>query len=83
MYDGCFRSYRYHIHQYNRDELILSFIAYHDSKIFVRLLQLLDLKKRTDQWNWLHSSAVIFIIVIHKLELRFVFQTVYAPTNWS
>lgn len=45
---------RYHVHQFNKDAWIMCILPFHDSKIFVRALQLASLKNETDQWHWLH-----------------------------
>ncbi|XP_052098508.1 HEAT repeat-containing protein 1-like [Mytilus californianus] len=48
--------YRYHIHQYNVDSLMLCMIPYHESKIFVRVVQLLKLNsKLATKWDWLEE----------------------------
>ncbi|XP_011632407.1 HEAT repeat-containing protein 1 [Pogonomyrmex barbatus] len=45
--------FRYHIHQYNRDQFILLILPYHETRIFVRALQLIDLSDEADKWHWL------------------------------
>ncbi|OWF38112.1 HEAT repeat-containing protein 1-like [Mizuhopecten yessoensis] len=46
--------YRYHIHQYNVDELVMCVLPYHESKTFVRVIQLLPLDAKTaSKWDWL------------------------------
>lgn len=45
--------YRYHIHQYNRDQFILMILPYHETRMFVRALQLIDLSDENDKWHWL------------------------------
>ncbi|KAL5015995.1 hypothetical protein ScPMuIL_005584 [Solemya velum] len=46
--------YRYHIHLYNIDDLVMCFLPFHESKIFVRVIQLLDLGSKTaTKWDWL------------------------------
>lgn len=42
---------RYHIHQYNQDAIIALILPYHETKIFVRFVQLLHLKN--SRWDWL------------------------------
>ena len=49
---------RYHIHECNKDDLILCILPYHDSKVFVRALQILDINNPADKWHWLLPSAV-------------------------
>ncbi|XP_060070386.1 HEAT repeat-containing protein 1-like [Ylistrum balloti] len=46
--------YRYHIHQYNVDQLVMCVLPYHESKTFVRVIQLLPLDAKTaSKWDWL------------------------------
>ncbi|XP_036142553.1 HEAT repeat-containing protein 1 [Monomorium pharaonis] len=45
--------FRYHIHQYNREQFILLILPYHETRIFVRALQLVDLSDESDKWHWL------------------------------
>ncbi|KMQ94481.1 heat repeat-containing protein 1 [Lasius niger] len=45
--------YRYYIHQYNRDQFILLILPYHETRMFVRALQLVDLSDEGDKWHWL------------------------------
>nr|CAD7441759.1 unnamed protein product [Timema bartmani] len=45
--------YRFHIHLYNRDDLLLLIFPYHDTRMFVRVLQLLDVKSKSSPWHWL------------------------------
>ncbi|XP_071145410.1 HEAT repeat-containing protein 1-like isoform X1 [Mytilus edulis] len=48
--------YRYHIHQYNVDSLMLCMLPYSESKIFVRVVQLLKLNsKLATKWDWLEE----------------------------
>lgn len=44
---------RYHIHQYNQDAIMALILPYHGSKIFVRFIQIMDLKT-SSRWSWLH-----------------------------
>ncbi|RVE59903.1 hypothetical protein OJAV_G00193470 [Oryzias javanicus] len=46
--------HRFHIQLYNADSLLACALPYHDTNIFVRVLQLLNIKEPTNQWNWLH-----------------------------
>lgn len=45
---------RYHIHQYNQDAIMALILPYHETKIFVRFIQLMDIKPTSNRWNWLH-----------------------------
>ncbi|EFN88053.1 HEAT repeat-containing protein 1 [Harpegnathos saltator] len=47
--------YRYHIHEYNRDQFVLLILPYHESRIFARAVQLLDLSNKGDKWYWMKS----------------------------
>lgn len=44
---------RYHIHEYNQDAILMLILPYHETKIFVRLLQLVVVKGKSNRWNWL------------------------------
>ncbi|KAI1886943.1 hypothetical protein AGOR_G00200970 [Albula goreensis] len=46
--------HRFHIHLYNPDSLIACVLPYHETKVFVRVIQLLKIKDPTNRWNWLH-----------------------------
>eukprot|EP00057_Strongylocentrotus_purpuratus_P026403 XP_011680877.1 PREDICTED: HEAT repeat-containing protein 1 [Strongylocentrotus purpuratus] len=45
--------YRFHIQEYNTDDLMMCVLPYHETKIFVRAVQLLNLKNKKSKWNWL------------------------------
>uniref|UniRef100_A0A673BB61 HEAT repeat-containing protein 1 n=1 Tax=Sphaeramia orbicularis TaxID=375764 RepID=A0A673BB61_9TELE len=45
--------HRFHIHLYNVDSLLSCVFPYHDTKVFVRVLQLLRIKDSAHRWNWL------------------------------
>ncbi|KAG5324840.1 HEAT1 protein, partial [Pseudoatta argentina] len=45
--------FRYHIHHYNKEQFILLILPYHETRIFVRALQLIDLSDENDKWHWL------------------------------
>ncbi|XP_041360165.1 HEAT repeat-containing protein 1-like [Gigantopelta aegis] len=46
--------YRYHIQLYNVDDLMLCILPYHETKIFVRTVQLINFDSRTaSKWDWL------------------------------
>ncbi|MBN3289064.1 HEAT1 protein, partial [Polypterus senegalus] len=47
---------RFHIHLYNQDSLIACALPYHETKVFVRVIQLLTLSDPTSKWNWLEPS---------------------------
>lgn len=48
----------FHIHLYNVDSLLACALPYHDTNVFVRVLQLLKIKDATNRWSWLHSLQV-------------------------
>ncbi|XP_046399312.1 HEAT repeat-containing protein 1 [Ischnura elegans] len=48
---------RFHIQDYNQDKLIFLYLPYHESKIFVRVLQLIDVSSPSHQWHWLHAIS--------------------------
>ncbi|XP_033935504.1 HEAT repeat-containing protein 1 isoform X3 [Pseudochaenichthys georgianus] len=45
--------HRFHIQRYNADSLLGCALPYHNTKVFVRVLQLLHLREKTN-WSWLH-----------------------------
>uniref|UniRef100_UPI00398EA4BE HEAT repeat-containing protein 1 isoform X2 n=1 Tax=Pristiophorus japonicus TaxID=55135 RepID=UPI00398EA4BE len=45
--------HRFHIHLYNQDSLIGCILPYHETKVFVRAIQLLKLSDPTHAWHWL------------------------------
>ncbi|XP_041829297.1 HEAT repeat-containing protein 1 [Melanotaenia boesemani] len=45
--------HRFHIHLYNTDILVSCVLPYHDTNVFVRVLQLLKIKDASSRWNWL------------------------------
>ncbi|XP_030412821.1 HEAT repeat-containing protein 1 isoform X4 [Gopherus evgoodei] len=46
--------HRFHIHLYNQDSLVGCVLPYHETKLFVRVIQLLKIEDPTHKWNWLH-----------------------------
>ncbi|KAK2820168.1 hypothetical protein Q5P01_023127 [Channa striata] len=46
--------HRFHVQLYNPDSLLACALPYHDTNVFVRVLQLLRIKDATNRWNWLH-----------------------------
>ncbi|KAM9425995.1 HEAT repeat-containing protein 1 isoform 2-T2 [Pholidichthys leucotaenia] len=46
--------HRFHVHLYNANSLLACALPYHDTNVFVRLLQLLKIEDPTNRWNWLH-----------------------------
>ncbi|XP_076364857.1 HEAT repeat-containing protein 1-like [Tachypleus tridentatus] len=50
--------HRFHIHVYNVDDLIACILPYHETRIFVRVIQLLNLNDATSRWHWLKPLQV-------------------------
>jgi U3 small nucleolar RNA-associated protein 10 len=46
---------RYSIHEYNREDVLMMILPYHESNIFVRVVQLLKFKDNNDSCFWLKS----------------------------
>ncbi|KAJ0060565.1 hypothetical protein NL108_016020, partial [Boleophthalmus pectinirostris] len=46
--------HRFHIHLYNVESLVACVLPFHDSKVFVRVIQLLQIQEPTNRWHWLH-----------------------------
>ncbi|XP_026078718.1 HEAT repeat-containing protein 1 [Carassius auratus] len=47
--------HRFHIQLYNQDSLIACVLPYHETKVFVRVIQLLNIEDPTHKWHWLHG----------------------------
>ncbi|XP_058552227.1 HEAT repeat-containing protein 1 [Neofelis nebulosa] len=45
--------HRFHIHLYNQDSLIACVLPYHETRIFVRVVQLLKINNPKHKWFWL------------------------------
>lgn len=45
--------YRFHVHQYNADDLFMLALPYHESRIFIRIIQLIDVSSPSHPWHWL------------------------------
>ncbi|KAK2580959.1 hypothetical protein KPH14_006024 [Odynerus spinipes] len=45
--------YRFRIHHHNKDQFLLLILPYHETRIFVRALQLVDLSDPGNKWHWL------------------------------
>ncbi|XP_017294030.1 HEAT repeat-containing protein 1 isoform X2 [Kryptolebias marmoratus] len=45
--------HRFHIQLYNVDSLLACALPYHDTNVFVRVLQLLKIRDASNRWNWL------------------------------
>ncbi|XP_015510740.1 HEAT repeat-containing protein 1 homolog [Neodiprion lecontei] len=44
---------RFHIHEFNRDQFLLLILPYHETRMFVRALQLVNVSQASDNWHWL------------------------------
>ncbi|KAM6279972.1 HEAT repeat-containing protein 1 [Porphyrio hochstetteri] len=47
--------HRFHIHLYNQDSLIGCVLPYHETNLFVRVIQLLKIQSPTHKWHWMDS----------------------------
>lgn len=47
--------YRYQIHDYNRNDLLMLILPYHETNVFVRALQLIKIRNENDALFWLKS----------------------------
>ncbi|XP_035853129.1 HEAT repeat-containing protein 1 isoform X1 [Sander lucioperca] len=47
--------HRFHIQLYNSESLLACALPYHDTNVFVRVVQLLRIKDATNRWNWLQG----------------------------
>ncbi|XP_015792198.1 HEAT repeat-containing protein 1 [Tetranychus urticae] len=48
--------YRYSIHEFNLDDLIIAVLPYHETKLFPRVVQLnLKIRDSSHKWHWLHN----------------------------
>ncbi|XP_012257559.2 HEAT repeat-containing protein 1 [Athalia rosae] len=45
--------HRFLIHEFNKDQFLMLILPYHETKIFVRALQLVNLSDPADNWHWL------------------------------
>ncbi|KAH8031407.1 hypothetical protein HPB51_017179 [Rhipicephalus microplus] len=46
--------YRFHVHEFNVDAILRCILPFHETRVFARALQLLDLSSKTSKWHWLH-----------------------------
>ncbi|KAJ6664676.1 hypothetical protein lerEdw1_006249 [Lerista edwardsae] len=51
---SLFLIHLFHIHLYNPDSLVGCVLPYHETKLFVRVIQLLKISDPTHKWHWLH-----------------------------
>lgn len=45
--------HRFSIHEYNKEDCLKLILPYHETNIFVRFLQILNVRQESDRWNWL------------------------------
>lgn len=65
---------RFHINLYNPDSLIACVLPYHETKVFVRVIQLLKIQERTNRWNWLQRLQVYQFTYKHFVSVHKVIQ---------
>lgn len=46
---------RFHIHDYNKDELMMLILPYHETRMFIKCVQLMRLNDPADKWHWLEK----------------------------
>ncbi len=46
---------RYHVHQYNTEAWVACVMPFHDTKTFVRAIQVLEIKDQFSRWHWLQA----------------------------
>lgn len=49
--------HRHQINHFNMDDWIMTILPYHNSKIFVKVLTILNLENPTGKWHWLNDCA--------------------------
>lgn len=45
---------RFSVHEHNIDDFLLLLLPYHETRIFVRCVQILSIKDPKHRWHWLH-----------------------------
>ncbi|XP_069672379.1 HEAT repeat-containing protein 1 [Periplaneta americana] len=45
---------RYHIESFNVDDVMGLILPYHDTRMFVRVVQMIELSDTSGRWHWLH-----------------------------
>ncbi|KAJ7416715.1 hypothetical protein WISP_69263 [Willisornis vidua] len=71
--------HRFHIHLYNEDSLIGCVLPYHETNLFVRVIQLLNIKSPTHKWHWMDPIRVFSEPPGNSAQLR-VLLVFYAST---
>ncbi|GAV00112.1 hypothetical protein RvY_11006 [Ramazzottius varieornatus] len=67
---------RFHIHQYNVGDLMLCFLPYHETNIFVRMVQLLEFQF-DKKWEWLKGIQKKGVVLPKKDLLKFLSKEVW------
>ncbi|XP_068141004.1 HEAT repeat-containing protein 1 homolog [Drosophila tropicalis] len=44
---------RFQVHEYNRDDVMALILPYHETKIFIQVLQTMRLRQSDNNWSWL------------------------------
>ncbi|XP_055713807.1 HEAT repeat-containing protein 1 homolog [Phlebotomus papatasi] len=47
---------RFHVESFNQDEVMMMILPFYESRMFVRCVQVLDLKGAEKKWGWLKST---------------------------
>lgn len=84
--------FRFNINIYNMDAFMVCLLPFHESKIFIRAVQLLNLKSKTaTKWDWLLPIQVnicCFFFILNKflhsffipLNRNLLFDVLLSPT---
>jgi U3 small nucleolar RNA-associated protein 10 len=54
--------YKFKVHLYNIDELMMCILPYHENNYFVRALQMLDIEQN-QLWSWLSNNKTTGVVV--------------------
>lgn len=46
--------FRFHIESFNVDDIMSLILPYHGTRMFVRVLQMIDVSDESNRWHWLH-----------------------------
>lgn len=49
---------RFNINDYNKDEFMFLILPYHETRVFIKCVQTMNLNGATDKWNWLREIQV-------------------------
>lgn len=45
---------RFQIHEFNVDDFLMLILPYHETRMFIRCVQILNIRDSKHRWNWLH-----------------------------